>query len=287
MFKSLLSGLTVGSVGTLLAMQYHLVRTDEKFLIVSRAHQPPLRSAYVDIRHWSPAMWSHYPELREAMVKAGREDLMAERKSAPSSSPNDSAVPYHDVSKSVATPIHHVTEARAPSLVKKQATAIVQEQEPQIASPQIALGSSQPVATPIISAVPSAAPAPSQSELEHALPSMQRTVPHPVEMQSSPPAIASHQETTSHSVSTPPATTAPAARDWMQNLLRNIVPAAEKPVQSATAAEPDHAPSPAAVIPQPEPQSQPKPVEAAVPQDEEISFPASPRRIPIANGKAI
>ncbi|HWL10499.1 MAG TPA: hypothetical protein VNQ76_18990 [Planctomicrobium sp.] len=76
MIKIFLFGLLAGAFGTVMAMQYHVVRTHERFMVVARIHQPPVRTAYVDVREWTPAMWEHYPDLSEAMVKAGRSDLL-------------------------------------------------------------------------------------------------------------------------------------------------------------------------------------------------------------------
>ncbi|WP_437192106.1 hypothetical protein [Planctomicrobium sp. SH527] len=76
MIKSFVLGLLIGGTSGLMAMHYHLVRTPERLLLVSRVHQPPLRSIYVDARSWNPARWQHYPELSEAMVKAGHQELL-------------------------------------------------------------------------------------------------------------------------------------------------------------------------------------------------------------------
>lgn len=77
MIKSFVVGLLIGGTSGLLAMHYHVVRTPERVLLVSRVHQPPLRSIYVDARSWNPARWQQYPELSEAMVKAGYEEILA------------------------------------------------------------------------------------------------------------------------------------------------------------------------------------------------------------------
>jgi hypothetical protein len=75
--KTFVAGLLAGSVSMLLAMQFHLIRTAEGFTVVPRAEQPPLRSTYVDVRRWNAGMWKNYPEVSEALIKAGREDVMA------------------------------------------------------------------------------------------------------------------------------------------------------------------------------------------------------------------
>lgn len=74
--KTFVAGLLLGSVTMLLAMQFHLIRTTEGFTVVPRAEQPPLRSTYVDVRRWNTGMWKNYPEVSEALIKAGREDVM-------------------------------------------------------------------------------------------------------------------------------------------------------------------------------------------------------------------
>ena len=76
MLKSFLAGLTIGGVGALLSMQYHLVRSHDGVAVIPRLHQPPIRSVYADVRGWSPKMWETYPELTEAIVKSGRRELL-------------------------------------------------------------------------------------------------------------------------------------------------------------------------------------------------------------------
>lgn len=79
MFRSFLAGITVGSVTALLALQYHLVRTDDGLVVIPRVHQPPVRSAYVDTRSWTLDMWKNYPEVTEAVILSGRSNLIVDR----------------------------------------------------------------------------------------------------------------------------------------------------------------------------------------------------------------
>ncbi len=97
MLKSFAAGITVGAIATLVATQYHVIRTPERVLMISRVHQAPLRSAYVDVREWNPAMWEQFPELAEAVVKAGRRDLLVRDGLARPANPAASPVPKHQV----------------------------------------------------------------------------------------------------------------------------------------------------------------------------------------------
>lgn len=311
MVKSLLFGLTVGSVGTLVAMQYHLVRTDERFVIVSRTHQPPLRSAYVDIRHWSPAMWEHYPELQEAIVKAGRQDLLTARVQ-PASTALDSAVPFQGVSRTGDTPIFTASDARQAPTPPPVQKALPPEASNLLASPRVALGT--PVTTmnlPSVQPVPQPAttiiqniPALSHSTLsnlpeaaESMLQSMQRTVPAPEEIAASTAVTRSPGAAPGAVIEQLKEGSKP---DWMQSLLRTIVPGTA-PVPGAS--------SPAPITTAPSPQASSRtaiadpffreesaveqipPVSASpfrtVPQTEDRSFPATPRRIDSASGQEI
>lgn len=298
MVKPLLFGLTLGSVGTLLAMQYHLVRTDERFVIVSRSHQPPLRSVYVDIRHWSTAMWENYPELQEAVVKAGRQDLMIEHKAVESHASRDSAVPFHGVSKSGATPIFNATEARKISnspltAAPLPAAQAVSPTAQNFSTPHIALGNALPAGSTITTdvAIAESGESSAVSTTEDALQmSMQRPVPSPVEIQQAPAAIASAADALTDSVQETP------KRDWVKSLLRNIVPVNEQtPLPSAASSEsspalPAKSPSvvtPAAQTPSVITPSAATPPAEPVPVEESFSFPVSPRRIPVASGREI
>ena len=37
-------------------------------MLVPRTDQPPIRSAYADVREWGTAMWKQYPEVAGPLV---------------------------------------------------------------------------------------------------------------------------------------------------------------------------------------------------------------------------
>lgn len=76
--KTFLAGLMLGSVVSLLAMNFHVINTKEGLTVLPRANRPPMRSVYVDVRKWSVAMWSEYPEVAQAAVRYGRPDLLGD-----------------------------------------------------------------------------------------------------------------------------------------------------------------------------------------------------------------
>ncbi|MEW4488690.1 hypothetical protein AB1L42_11440 [Thalassoglobus sp. JC818] len=87
--KTFFTGLLTGSVGSLLAMQFHVMNTNEGVIVVPRAHQPALFTTYVDVRKWDQNKWSQHPEVIEAAVKSGRTELLAtEAEDAPLYDPN-------------------------------------------------------------------------------------------------------------------------------------------------------------------------------------------------------
>lgn len=75
--RAFLFGLTAGTGLGYFAMNYHVVYGPDGPVVVSRIQQPPIRSAYVDVRNWSAAMWQRYPDVTAALVKAGKGDLIA------------------------------------------------------------------------------------------------------------------------------------------------------------------------------------------------------------------
>ena len=284
MIKPLLFGLTLGSVGTLVAMQYHLVRTEERLLIVARAHQPPLRSTYVDIRHWSPAMWQYYPELQEAIVKAGRSDLMVSQ--TESTAATENAIPFQGVSGAGQTPIFTASEARKTETPPENVLAPATMGPTAFRLPQIALGAANSLRETVNTTNPSAAnpptplPAtsPAAEQHESPLPAEQRTVPQPDQIVPSPLATR-----ITNSTSSPSGT--PQGK-WMQSLLRSIVPGAgESPAGSVNAANPSPVSSAPATIPPEEKGSLPEIPASTLPNakpvlpTEESTFPATPRRI--------
>ena len=74
--KTFLAGLTLGGVTSLLAMQFHVINTNDGLIVLPRANRPPIRSTYVDVRKWSLSMWKQHPEVAQAAVKYGRPDLL-------------------------------------------------------------------------------------------------------------------------------------------------------------------------------------------------------------------
>lgn len=76
--KPFLIGLMFGAGLSFVALRYHVVRDSEGFMLVPRTDQPPVRSAYADVREWGSAMWKQYPEVAAALVKDGHGKLVAE-----------------------------------------------------------------------------------------------------------------------------------------------------------------------------------------------------------------
>ncbi|MCA8999266.1 MAG: hypothetical protein KDA80_19895 [Planctomycetaceae bacterium] len=76
--KMLLMGLMVGAFGMMVVMSYHVVRTTEGVIMISRVHQPPFRSAYLDVRTWDLDKSRAYPEFVEAVVKSGQTELLVQ-----------------------------------------------------------------------------------------------------------------------------------------------------------------------------------------------------------------
>lgn len=77
-FKTFMTGLCLGSVTSFVAMQIHVVNTNDGLTVLPRAHRPPVSSTYVDVRKWSLAMWRQHPEVAEAALKSGRVDLLGD-----------------------------------------------------------------------------------------------------------------------------------------------------------------------------------------------------------------
>lgn len=74
--KTFLAGLTIGGVTSLLAMQFHVINTNDGLIVLPRVNRPPVRSTYVDVRKWSLSMWRQHPEVAKAAIKYGRPDLL-------------------------------------------------------------------------------------------------------------------------------------------------------------------------------------------------------------------
>ncbi len=76
--KPFIFGLMLGAGLSFVALRYHVVRYSEGFMLVPRTDQPPVRSAYADVRDWGTAMWKQYPEVAAALVADGQGQLVAD-----------------------------------------------------------------------------------------------------------------------------------------------------------------------------------------------------------------
>jgi hypothetical protein len=76
--KPFIIGLMLGAGLSFVALRYHVVRYNEGFMLVPRTDQPPIRSAYADVREWGTAMWKQYPEVAAALVADGQSKLVAD-----------------------------------------------------------------------------------------------------------------------------------------------------------------------------------------------------------------
>lgn len=76
--KTFIAGLFLGSVTSLVAMQIHVVNTNDGLTVLPRSHRPPISTTYVDVREWSISMWRQHPEVAEAALKSGRLDLLGD-----------------------------------------------------------------------------------------------------------------------------------------------------------------------------------------------------------------
>lgn len=71
-------GLLMGLSSGIFITHFHVVRTNDGFDVVPRVNQPPLRSTYCDVREWSTAMWTNYPEVTAALTKSGRSQVIGQ-----------------------------------------------------------------------------------------------------------------------------------------------------------------------------------------------------------------
>lgn len=69
-------GMVVGGGVVFTAFQYHVVRTDQRFLVVPK-QQSDWREAYVDVRGWSIQEWGEHARLSQNLVAAGHGDIVA------------------------------------------------------------------------------------------------------------------------------------------------------------------------------------------------------------------
>jgi len=109
-----------------------VVNTAQGIVVVPRTQQPPLRSAYVDIRNWSEAMWANHPEVTAALVKDGRSSLIGENLK---DNLLEKVLPKQTSSDSV--PSTRGTASRSGTLPVSQANSIATSSDPGVDSGRI------------------------------------------------------------------------------------------------------------------------------------------------------
>lgn len=72
---ALMIGVAIGGGTTFAAFNLHVVRTDQKVLVV-RKQRSDWHDAYVDIRGWTHREWTGHHELSSNLIAAGRGDLV-------------------------------------------------------------------------------------------------------------------------------------------------------------------------------------------------------------------
>lgn len=75
-FKPFLFGAAFGAGIAFVALQYHVVQSQEGFRVVPRMPQHSLGLAYADVRHWDADQWADRPELVRALIANGSTDLV-------------------------------------------------------------------------------------------------------------------------------------------------------------------------------------------------------------------
>ena len=279
MIKSFLAGLTIGGVGMMLSMQYHLVRTTDGMVVIPRVHQPAVRSAYVDIRKWNPAMWKGFPDLSEAIVKAGREDLVNQSKPSPQSSqtvPANQESYQEDVfeqtrkAMEALVPIHLTREStEVASTISSSLPANLDAHASQAGQPDRVVpppDNQMPAANPFSGAALSSRITEDAFGHDLGLPNLQKPVPIPrIQQQRETPAAVSEP---AESMNT---------REWMQGLFQSLIPTTDAAQAERTQG---HAHLPDSLVPESfsEVFANPPRDESAVPEPA-WSFPASPRRL--------
>lgn len=68
-------GALLGGGVVFAAFQYHIVRTDDRFLLVGK-QQATWHDAYVDIRGWTARDWNGHRELGRNLVAAGHSQVV-------------------------------------------------------------------------------------------------------------------------------------------------------------------------------------------------------------------
>lgn len=89
-FKPFVLGSLMGAAMAYVSLQYHVVRSDEGFYVVSRAPQASLGLAYADIRNLSTEDLESNPELARAMAAHSARELLA--KNDPDESDNSTSI---------------------------------------------------------------------------------------------------------------------------------------------------------------------------------------------------
>ncbi len=68
-------GVLLGAVAMFIAFRFHVVRTNDNWVFVSKP-QASLADAYVDVREWDSAEWMKHTALVKALVRTGQADLV-------------------------------------------------------------------------------------------------------------------------------------------------------------------------------------------------------------------
>lgn len=69
------AGLILGAAATLVAMNYHIVRTADNVAFVPKRYAG-LQDSYVDVRNWGIADWTEHPDFVWTLYKNDRQDLI-------------------------------------------------------------------------------------------------------------------------------------------------------------------------------------------------------------------
>ncbi|WP_437202803.1 hypothetical protein [Planctomicrobium sp. SH664] len=237
-FKMFVGGLLLGGATSYVAMQYHVIRTAEGPVMVPRSHQVRLRSAYVDIREWTPATWKDFPEVTEAVVKSGRGELIV-------SQTLDTLIPGEvdqKSGKSTDSLARQALDTLVPIRFTNPAGAVEAEVLPSTTAAETA--TNQPFAPRVVTASSASG-----------LPVLERPVPIPQDAVATPPPVASAQtNATTTVVATPKAAPVaatptqeqktktpdsageqPKKSEWVQNLFKSMLTPAK--TEAAPAAE--------------------------------------------------
>ena len=75
--KPFFVGAIAGSLLMFVALQFHMIRSEDGFRLVPRTPQPSLGLSFVDLRHWTAADYTDRPEVARALVAHGDTDLVA------------------------------------------------------------------------------------------------------------------------------------------------------------------------------------------------------------------